>query len=376
MVHIAKSKTIKVAIACSGLGLVRRGFEAFAQDLFQHLQSMREISVVLFKGGGPPARREIPLWNLPRNSQMWRGVRRWIDPYVGEQMTFAPQLVRHLKKGFDLVHTSDGQLGSSLLRLSPGISRKFRIIFSNGGPMSPNHYDRFDYIQQVNPVELSRASAYGFPGSRMKLIPYGVSLDHFGRGRGVEVRDQLGISQGVSLILTVGAHGTHKRLEFLINTMATVEKDIQLLIVGEENSAKTVQLKKLADHVARDRVTFATFPHELMPAVYASADLYAHTALREGFGLSVLEAMASGLPIVYHSEPGLGWVVGGAGVEVDMTDEEQVSDTLNSVLADPTKRARLSERGRKRVEKMFSWETLLPQYLSMYEQALDLPLNL
>jgi len=291
-------------------------------------------------------------------------------------MTFGLSLARHLKRDrFDVVHISDGQLGASLLRLFPGGSRKFRIVFSNGGPLAPVHYGRFDYIQQVNPVELQRALADGIPPERMVLVPYGVATDRFTRNYGRAFRRRLGIPDDEPVFLSVGAHSAHKRLDFLIRCMATVKGNARLLVVGEESPSETPQLRALAKRFLGQRAVFATLPHETMPAVYAASDLYVHCSLHEGCSLALLEAMASGLPVIHHDEPAMNWIVGSGGVAVDMTRGEQLSQAVEVLLGDSHLRSGLSQEARRRAEEEFSWQVLLPRYLGMYREALRLPPN-
>ncbi len=368
---------MKIAIACSGLGHIRRGFESFAEDLFRNLELEDEIEATLFKGGGVRTPRQIPLWNIPRSSLIWRVTEQQIDPYIGEQITFALPLARYLKrKDFDIVHVNDGQLASTLLHLITGSSNRARIVYGNGGPLAPFHYKRFDFIQQVNPVEMDRALTSSIPPQKMALVPYAVAVDRFHKRKGNQLRGLLGIPEGVPVVLSVGAHGTHKRLEFLIQQMAAVDDHAYLLIAGEEAPDATHRLRALADRLLGGRVIFISLPYEAMPSLYASSDLYIHGSLREGFGVALLEAMASGLPVIHHDEPGMNWVVGDAGVGVDMTNREQVLGTLRTCLENSTLTSRLAKRARERVKERFSWETLLPQYLKMYERALSLPPNL
>lgn len=368
---------LRIAVACSGLGHVQRGFEAFAQDLFSHLRSSGEVEVTVFKGGGTALPDEVPVWNIPRSSSLWGILKEWVDPYVAEQITFALMLVRRLKRErFDIVHISDGQAGAIIRRFSTGASQKYRILFTNGGPLSPEAYERFDYIQQVNPIEFDRALGDGLPPERMTLLPYGVSVSRFNCHKGKTVEPVPANPDGSPLVISVGAHGTHKRFDFLIKHMAEVEESFNLLIVGEESPSETPRLRALAHHLLGDKISFVTLPHKLMPAVYTSADLYVHTSLREGFGLTFLEAMASGLPIIHHDEPGMNWVVGDGGVAVDMTVGDSLSRTVNEVLRDSVMRSRLGRRARKRAEKRFSWGVLLPMYIRMYEEAVRMPLSL
>ncbi len=368
---------MKIAIACSGLGHIKRGFESFAEDLFRNLELEDEIEATLFKGGGVRAPKQIPLWNIPRSSLIWRVTEQQIDPYIGEQMTFALPLARCLKRSnFDLVHISDCQLGSILLRLFPGDSREFKIVFTNGGALTPPHYHRFDYVQQVNPVEMERALEQGLNESRMILLPHGVSMEDYGQLKQGVARRRLEIPQEVPLVLSVGAHEAAKHLDFLIQEMAVADARAHLLIAGEETSSQTKRLRALASRLLGSRVSFGTFPHEFMPTVYAAADLCVIASRREGFGLTLIEAMASGIPVIHHDEPAMNWIAADGGVPVDMNRQHRLSKTLNALLENSSTRLKLAQRARQRAEESFSWETLLPQYLKMYERALSLPPNL
>ena len=366
---------MKVAVVCPGLGHIRRGFEAFAEDLFQHLLAEGEHDVALFKGGGKKQSSEFALWNIGRGSPLWRLFAGIVDPYIGEQLTFALSLARRLKREpFDIVHVSDCQVASLLAHLIHGRRSRPRIVYSNGGPFPPDDYRRFDFIQQVSPVEMEPAIAYGIDPARMMLVPYAVDVGRFRPSGGTTLRSDLGIPEGSFLVLTVGPHGEHKRLDFLIREMASVRTNIHLLVVGRP-SAQDASLKEMAHRTLGSNVSFASYPHEEMPGVYGSADLYVHAALREGFGLALLEAMACGLPTVHHDEAGMNWLVSDGGLAVDMTDGAALCETIRSLATDATLRKRLSGRARRRADETFSWEVVLPQYSTMYGQAVRMQPN-
>ncbi|OBQ39819.1 MAG: hypothetical protein AN484_22995 [Aphanizomenon flos-aquae WA102] len=66
---------VKVFLICSGLGNVNRGFESFTQECFDALSQVPELDINLFKGGGESKKRQIVLWNFPRDS--------WLATYLG-----------------------------------------------------------------------------------------------------------------------------------------------------------------------------------------------------------------------------------------------------------------------------------------------------
>ena len=360
---------MRVAVVCPGIGHIRRGFEAFAEDLFQHLRAQGRHDVALFKGGGETNSSEFVLWNIDRGSPVWRLFAGVVDPYIGEQVTFTLSLARHLKRdSFDIIHVSDCQVASLLAHLIRGQQNRPRIVYSNGGPYDPDDYRGFDFIQQVNPVEMERAVAQGVDPTKMMLVPYGVDTDRYRPSRGTRLRNDLGIPEDIFLLLTVGSHGGHKRLEFLIAAVERITAPLRLLIVGHP-SREDATFREFAERRLGDRVSFASYPREEMPNVYGSANLYVHAALTEGFGLALLEAMACGLPVVHHHEAGMNWLVGDGGVALSMNDPAQLSVIIDSLAQDPARLSNLSGRARRRAES-FSWRSLLPLYSEMYGRAI------
>lgn len=241
--------------------------------------------------------------------------------------------------------------------------------------MTPEHYGGFDYIHQLNPAEMKRASAFGIPSRRMVLLPYGVSVPKFHVGEKQAARRHLGLPEDVPLVLTVGAHGVHKRLDFLVRHMVSVGRDTYLLIVGDASDKQTSELRALGRRLLRDRFKFVSLPHERMSEAYASADLYVHASLHEGFGLALVEAMAAGLPLVHHDEPGLNYAVGEGGLAINMADGQLLHDTLNSVLSDSEMAKQLGRQAKNRVTRKFTWQVLLPQYMKMYQEVLNVPID-
>jgi len=86
-----------------------------------------------------------------------------------------------------------------------------------------------------------------------------------------------------------------------------------------------------------------------VPEILGSADILVQSSRRESFGLSVLEAMASGVPAVVSDIPALREATGGeAGVRVPPGDPGALAEALTRLLDDPARRAALAEAGRRR----------------------------
>ena len=111
-------------------------------------------------------------------------------------------------------------------------------------------------------------------------------------------------------------------------------------------------------------------PDHQLPSLYAGAAAVAVPSRYEGFGLSALEAMAAGVPVVAADSPGLRDTVGDAGALVPATDPAAWADALSRAAGDPLLRRALIERGRQRAA-LHRWDDAADAYLALYRKVLD-----
>ena len=101
-----------------------------------------------------------------------------------------------------------------------------------------------------------------------------------------------------------------------------------------------------------------------------ASDLFVLSSGSEGLPLSVLEAMAAGLPVVASDVGGVPELVGDAGVLVPPHDEEALANAIAGLLADPERRRALGAAARERVQREFSLEQMQAAHVALYERLL------
>jgi len=110
---------------------------------------------------------------------------------------------------------------------------------------------------------------------------------------------------------------------------------------------------------------------EALGKLYAGAAALVHPALFEGFGLTPLEAMSAGVPVIAACSPGVVEVCGDATILVDPHDAHALAATLRRVIDDPVLRRDLSERGRRRAAE-FSWARSARAHVHAYTLAAEI----
>lgn len=359
---------MRIAIVCSGLEHVHRGFESASRELFEALKGTAEVT--LFKGSGRSGPHEHVIPSIRRDrAQGLVGPQR---AYHWEQVTFAAALYPLLVwKKFDIVHYCDGTVGNVLFRMRARAGGRFKLLLCNSAPFRPAAFRDGIHLHQVSAEHYQAAKDYGIRTEDMHLIPYGISPGEFCKTDGSSTRAQFEIPKECWLVVCVAAlNKGHKRIDHLIREVARVADKNAFLCVAGEPSPEADELRALAGQLLPGRHRILTIPRRDIPRLLSTADAFVLPSLGEGFGMVLIEALASTLPVIAHSGEHFRWLLGDAGVLVDMQAEGALSKALEQLQADKRYAGSLAERGRERVAQLFSWSVLVPRYLAMYEDVL------
>jgi glycosyltransferase involved in cell wall biosynthesis len=174
-------------------------------------------------------------------------------------------------------------------------------------------------------------------------------------------------------ILFVGTIEPRKNLPTLLQAyrqlLTAYKMDVGLVLVGEEGWLYDEIPELVTKWRLVDRVRFlGRVPNEDLLHLYNAAGVLAHPALYEGFGLTPLEAMACGTPVVVSNASSLPEVVGDAGLLVEPRDVDAWAAALWRVFADDALRDELSQKALAR-SRYFSWGRTARQTLRIYERV-------
>jgi glycosyltransferase involved in cell wall biosynthesis len=155
---------------------------------------------------------------------------------------------------------------------------------------------------------------------------------------------------GRDWVLFVSSLWRYKNADRLIQAFATVVREgqpLDLVLAGRDEGDNAAGLKQLAaDLGIADRVRFLGYvPNEDLTDLYAGARVFVYPSLEETFGLTLVEAMRSGVPVVASNVSSIPEILGNAGLLVTPTDHVDIARGLLAVLHDSELQRTLVDRG-------------------------------
>ena len=233
---------------------------------------------------------------------------------------------------------------------------------------------------------------YGAPADKVTIIPAGTNVEQFrplprevARRR---IEPALGIDPDDVVVVYVGRMLPRKDVRNVVRAFALLSErwdagrpPLKLLIVGGETdlpdpvaTPEIGELQRLAAELnVAERVRFTGMrQQEVLLHYYGAGDVAVTTPWYEPFGLTPLEAMACGRPVVGSAVGGITFTIedGVTGHLVPSRDPEALARSLEDLLGDPTRRERMGRAARARVERLFTWPRVASRTSALYDEVL------
>ncbi len=234
-----------------------------------------------------------------------------------------------------------------------------------------------DFLVTINGEDYEAAGELGgIAPERVRLIPgIGVDTERFSPDAAspseiAAVRAGLRVPRDAFMLAMVAEFAPVKRHEHLLAALAKVRDErVMAVFVGDGPLESTLREKMVA-HGLSDRVRWAGYRRDV-PAVLAASDALALVSEREGLARSVLEAMATGKPVIGTRTRGIADAVGpDAGWLVDKEDADALAAAIDEAASDPAECAARGAAARQRVFDEFALPAIITAYEELYDEAL------
>lgn len=257
----------------------------------------------------------------------------------------------------DIIVPTNGRMQAVLTRIWTSLHRKKYVCVGQSGLGADDKLNLLtfpDVFVGLTEYQCSWARKFN-PLIRTAQIANGVDISKFSpQVDGMK----LGLSSPV--VLSTSALEPIKRLDLLIKAVAKTQ--LSLCLVG--NGSLKTDLTALGEQLLGEaRFRVLSLPRQEIPSVYASADVFAFpTSPWESFGIVMLEALASNLPVVAAADPIRQEILGDAGILVDPTDADKFAAALTQAIS--------TDWGDKLISRaaLFSWDKIVQRYDKLFSR--------
>ncbi len=337
------------------------GLETYCWEVGRALARRgHEVTIAAGDRGGP-RHNEVALVRFPfRVEQSW--------PHFGhrfrrlmERLSFAAGggLDHLVDAGYDAV-VINKPFDFPVLWRARRRGMKTRTLFRSGGT-DFFFGDKFFAGAVDHWVSTSRYNAAQIEaryGRTVTVIHNGVDTDHFHPVARESESDYAGVPPGARVILSIGRLVGWKGLHVIIDALAQLPGDVHYLALGEGSEQQALQARAVECGVA-DRIHFAgRIPHAELPRWLARGDVFVQPSIgEEAFGISVVEAMACGLPVLASDNGGMKEIVvtGETGRLLPAGDVLAWREAIATLLENAALRGAQGEASRRRAIDHFTW---------------------
>lgn len=238
-------------------------------------------------------------------------------------------------------------------------------------PAFKNIFIRADYIQCISKF-LADWARRNNPDCPVEVIPNGVSLGKFDIGAYQEkingLKRDLGIKEGDITVVTTSRLVVKNGVVDLIESMVSLPDNVKLLVLGSGELENELKNTRQRLNLEKRVIMLGSVPHADIPPYLFISDIFIRASLSEGLGISFLEAMAAGLPIIGTPVGGITdfLIDGETGLFCQPQNAADLADKILKLINNPELRQQIAANGKKMVYRQYSWDLVAEQMKDIF----------
>lgn len=249
---------------------------------------------------------------------------------------------------------------------------KLRVVRSIDGFTARHFVSRFHTLTEASAA--SAARSLGIPAELIDVIPRGRDTTRLGRRtmeRRTDVRTRLGLSNSQPMLLSVGRREHQKGQIHAIEAMPEILKhhpEAVLIVAGRDGAASSRLSDAVTSAGVEEHALFLGHRDDV-PNLMSAADVLLFPSLYEGFGGTLIEAMALELPIIATDIPTLREVTSEAAILTPLASSSELAEAAIQLLDDPPLADEMRSAGMRRFQENFTLDAVADQMAGFYRTA-------
>lgn len=363
----------KIFIICSGVEIVKRGFETSARDLFDHLKN-EGANVYLIKGGGKSAAKEKKIFCINRFSNLNKIIcgllRNPKKNYYIEFLSFSFFLTPFiLLQKPSIIYVYEAPIYQYLVFIKSKLRLKYKLIHFSGGQIVNQLPDKDAIIHHVTPYFIEKAISLGFAPTKQILLPHFIGLhkqvSFLEPDEIKNFKSSSGIPLNRRILISVGnIDYSVKRMDYIIKELEYLKNEYFLILLGQFSDETEYILNLAKNKLGENNFLIKTVPREEINYYYQASDIFVLASLMEGFGLVYLEALANGLPVIAHDFAVSRYVLKNQGIYLDLSQYGALRNFLSTYQYNND--LKIKDQRFKFVYSNYSWDVLKKDYLKLF----------
>jgi glycosyltransferase involved in cell wall biosynthesis len=311
------------------------------------------------------------------------GGARWVKWMHAGGTSFCTQVSRYIKQAAPDILIGNGVLASFLLRFAPKEPYKIGIIHHLYHASHASNVDssskytmrvtglleraalrliKLDKIAVISPMVQDVLAQKGFCQDKIVIV-----------GNGVNVEDYpFSANKTPFSLIYIGRLTELKRVSSLVESISMVRNkfpEVKLHIVGDGPKHEEVRRRIEVLHLSQNVSMHGYMPEREKIKLLSSCAVYVSNSVFEGFGIPLVEAMATGAVPVVSDIEGHRFVFQNDNVGYLVKNTEEMAIRITELLSNETERSRLASSGRRLVEQKWTWEKVAQRYRSLLNDS-------
>lgn len=363
-------KTILHLIDTTGPG----GAETVFTNLLRELQQAEFRNVVVLKGEGWVAEQVRSLGFTPH--------------FINSKGSFNLGYIRLLRRliideGVDLIHSH--LLGSNVYGALVALICRKPMIATFHGAVDVAAGERFlrakfsliglgasAIVCVSKRLQDELAARSPLPARKLQLIYNGVDPELFCKAPATGLKEELGLAPESTIVVSIGNIRPAKGYEYLVDAaakMVELDPNVHFVVVGHQRAALFDKLnEKTAQAPQQPRIHWLGFRQDVVE-ILRQADIFLLPSTSEGFSISTVEAMMSGVPVIATRSGGPEEIIANeeTGKLIPIKDPDAIVSAIQS-LKEPAVRNRLAEQAKESARNKFGLASMLLAYQKLYQR--------